>query len=273
VKYLPERGRLLDSEPKYVGVSMYDPEHALFLVAARTKNVPGALGDIAGRIGKAGVNILSVSNYALSDKPESTISFFAEAKDPDTSAEAIGIPLSKSPFVLDHYIKKAQSSLLVDDFSFPLMYFPAGRGILLPESGLTAMFQDMIKLFGTGGEAILFRAGYSVGRQTADELAKLFGEEEMLKQAQTFAGFYCALGWGKMEVLGVGSGPGEVTYRLTDGFESAGVTASKPNCHFIRGLLAGESGRLTGVDLSCEEESCAAVHDNYCQFRVSRKSG
>ncbi len=259
-------------EPKYVNVSMYDPGRALFLVALKTKNVPGALGDVATRIGKMGVNILSTSNYSLPDKPESMISFFAESKDATMTTDDINKAMMASPFVVDTYIKKGEASLLADDFSFPLMYFPAGRGILLPESGITAMFQDIIKLYGTGGESILFRAGYSVGRQGTDELVKLFGEGEMLKNPKAYADLYTALGWGRMEAEVAGSNKLETRFRLYDGFESSGVKTTKPNCHFLRGLMAGSSERLTGLSLNCTEEKCLATGDPYCEFALTAKS-
>jgi hypothetical protein len=71
----------LDPPPKYLNVAVYDPNWSLFLVALRTKNVPGALGDVAGRLGKAGINILSCSNYSLPGKDESMMTFFAGTLD------------------------------------------------------------------------------------------------------------------------------------------------------------------------------------------------
>jgi hypothetical protein len=54
-------------------------------------------------------------------------------------------------------VKKSDDRFLVDDISFPLMYFPSGRGVLFPQGGVAAMFDDLIKSYGSGGETILYR--------------------------------------------------------------------------------------------------------------------
>jgi predicted hydrocarbon binding protein len=260
----------LEPEPKYVPVSVYDPEHALFFVALKTKNVPGALGDIATRIGKAGVNIMSTSNYSLPDKPDSVISFFAESKDKALSENDFKKVLRSSSYVLDVHVRKATSKFLVDDFAFPLMYFPAGRGILLPQSGVTAMFQNIVNLFGSGGESILFKAGYSVAKQATDELVVLFGEDEMRNSPQEFGNLYNSLGWGRME-MAEANPDGSTVLKLHEGFEGSGVKASRPICHFSRGLIVGASERVQGREVSCVEEQCIAMGAPYCQFRVKPK--
>lgn len=261
----------MNPEPKFINVAIYDPDHPLFLVALKTKNVPGALGDIATRLGHVGINLLSTSNYSLPDKPDSMLCFFAETKDAETGENEVRKVVMASPYVLDSHVKKSTSSFLVDDFDFPLMYFPTGRCILFPQSGMAAMFQEIVRLFGTGGESILFRAGYSVGKQGSDELAKLFGADEMTSNRAAFLGLFVALGWGRMEAVEVSADLSEFSLKLTDGFESEGVRASKPNCHFSRGLVVGSTEALFGRSFECEETKCSALGDPYCLFHVTPK--
>ena len=258
-------------EPKFVNVAIYSPDRTLFAVALRTKNVPGALGDIATRLGRAKVNLLSTSNYTLPDNPESMLSFFAEAKDPAMSEDDLAKVLSPSPFVLDQRVEKSSSGLLTDDFTFPLVFLPGGRGILLPQSGVTAMFQDMVRLFGTGGEAILYSAGASVGRQGVEDLAKMRGREDVLEGAEGFIRMYAALGWGRIEISEADPVLPRYRFRLVDGFESGGAKSTKPRCHFTRGIIAGAGERVFGREMEVAEEECAAAGDPCCVFSVGVK--
>lgn len=261
----------MESEPKFVPVSIYDPDHLLLLVVLKTKNIPGSLGDIGTRLGKAGMNILSVSNYAVPTSEQSFISFFAQAKDRRTTEDDVRKVVMASPFVTSSFVRRSESPFLINDFAFPLMFFPSGRGVLFPQSGVVAMFQELVQLYGSGGESILFRAGSSVGREGADELAKLLGEKGMVESSESLTRLYAAKGWGKMELADYA--PDYSTYRLkvVEGFESEGVRASKPNCHFSRGLVAGSSERVFGRPMDCQEEKCAAMGDPYCLFRVTAK--
>lgn len=252
---------------------MPDGARNLFLLAVKTKHIPGALGDVATRLGKAGVNILSTGDCSSPDNPESTLSFFVEAKDPNATGDDISKVLKSSPFFLDGEVKQGDSKLMIDDFGFPMMFFPGGRGILLPQAGMTAMFADLVKLFGTGGESILFRAGEAMGREGAGDLAKLFSGDEVTTGAAQFTKLYAALGWGRLQVIGAEPGRTWYTLRLSDGFESAGVKSARPNCHFTRGLIAGSSERILGRAVDCKEMECAAAGSSDCIFVVGPKEG
>ncbi|MDE1858782.1 MAG: hypothetical protein KGI26_06935, partial [Thaumarchaeota archaeon] len=176
----------MDSEPRYVGVSMLDGERPLYLLAVKSKNVPGALGDIATRIGKAGLNILMTNDCSPPEGNDFALSFFVEPKEATTGEEEIRKAVMASPYMIECLVKKSESRLLIDDFAFPLMYFPSGRGVIIPQSGLTAMFQDILRTFGTGGESILFRAGHSAGTQGTNDIAKAVGEEQLVRYAESF---------------------------------------------------------------------------------------
>ncbi|MDG6909410.1 MAG: hypothetical protein JRN08_03485 [Nitrososphaerota archaeon] len=259
----------MEPEPKFLNIAAYGPDRNLFLVVLKTKNVPGALGDIATRAGNASMNILSTSNYSLPDHPESVLSFFAESKDPKMSEDDMAKVFHSSPFVLDLHTEKKEAALLIDDFSFPLMFFPSGRGILLPQSGTTAMFRDLVRLFGTGGETIIYNAGASVGRKGFDELTALLGKELTIEVASSFTKLYAAVGWGRLEMGEIRGGRYEM--RLFDGFESAGARSSRPICHFTRGLIAGAFERVLKGPVKVTEEQCAATGAPGCLFAVTLK--
>lgn len=175
---------------------MLDNPRSVFLVVVKTKHVPGALGDVASGMGRAGFNILSVGDCSDPGNPDSTVSFFVQPLSAETEKQLKEVLLA-SPYVVDSHVKKGESKLLVDDSAFPVMFFPAGRGNFLPQSGVKAMFQDMVRMFGTGGESILFRAGRSGGSKAAEDLAKVFGANELAKEPEAFSALYGALGGGR----------------------------------------------------------------------------
>ena len=263
----------MDSEPRFLGVSMLGGGKTIYLVAVKSKNVPGALGDIATRIGKAGLNILTASDCSLPEAEDSAVSFFLEPREGEHSEEEVRKAVATSPFVTDVNVRTSSSKLMVDDLGFPVMYFPSGRAVIFPQRGIVAMFRDVIRMFGTGGESILFRAGYSVGTQGTNDLAKAVGDEDLQAHTESFTSLFSALGWGRLEMVGGAEDLSSIRLRLEDGFESDGVKSSKPACHFTRGMVAGSAERIFGESVTCEEAMCEAAGDPYCEFTVSRRIG
>jgi predicted hydrocarbon binding protein len=254
--------------PKHINVALFDPDKDIFLISVLAKNVPGALGDIATRVGRAGINILSISNSSEPNKPVSSLSFFAEPSTRSVTEDEFAKILSSSPYVIDVYTRKSTEALAVNDYNFPLTYYPGGRGIIFPVSGMASMFADMVSLFGSGGESILFRAGYSIGRQGSEEICRLFGEDNMISAASIYTKLIDALGWGKMEVAEVGEDLSWYSLRVRDSFECAGRRASKPTGHFLRGVISGSAERLFKQPVTCTEERCVATGSQFCRFRL-----
>ena len=196
-----------------------------------------------------------------------------EEKSPRTTEEDIGRVLASSSYHLDSHVRRSDSRLLVDDYAFPMMFYPGGRGIILPQSGVRAMFEDIRRLFGSGGDSILYRAGVALGREGAGEVAKLYEGEEPSRMANDLAKLYSALGWGRMQATAAEAGRCRFRLKLWDGFESAGAKAETPSCHFTRGLLAGSTERLTGGPAEVVEAECAATGDPCCVFMVGEEKG
>jgi len=262
------KGRVSPPGPKHINVALFDRERDIFLISVTAKNVPGALGDIATRVGRAGINILSISNHSEPDKPQSSLSFFAEPPDRSVSETEFSKILFSSPYVLDVYAKKSSDSLAINDYNFPITYYPGGRGIMFPVSGMASMFADLVSLFGSGGEAILFRAGYAIGREGTEQLSNLFGEDNMLAAASVYTKLVDALGWGRMEIAEVREDLSSYTLRVYDSFECVGRSASRPTGHFLRGVISGSAERLIKQPVTCVEDRCLAMGGQYCRFRV-----
>lgn len=177
--------------------------------------------------------------------------------------------LSSSPYVLSVFARKTVDSLAINDYNFPLTYYPGGRGVLFPVSGMSAMFADLVSLFGSGGEAILFRAGYAIGREGTGQLSTKFGEENMLVAASAYTKLVDALGWGKMEVADVSEDASGYTLRVYESFECMERRANRPTGHFLRGVIAGSTERLFKQPVTCVEDRCLAMGSQFCRFRVN----
>lgn len=251
---------------------MLDGTRPLFLVVVKGKNVPGALGDIATRMGKAGLNILVTNDLSVPESTDSTVSFVLETRG-EGAEEAIRKTVTSSPFVVDVWVKRSDSRLMIDDFAFPLMFYPSGRAVIFPQTGISAMFRDTVRMFGTGGESILFRAGFSVGTTGTDDIMKAMGGDTQLQHAASFMGLYRALGWGRLELLEASDDFRRFKLKLSQGFESDSAKSNRPNCHFTRGMISGSCERLFGSPVVCVEEKCAAAGDPFCVFSVSSRDG
>lgn len=260
----------MESAPRYLGLSIADGEKPVFHVAVRSRNVPGALGDITTRLGKAGLNIITLSDCSNPESDDSAVSFFVEPKGVDSSEDEIRRTLSTSHYVTEVLVRKSDGKLMIDDFGFPLVYFPSGRAVLLSQNGIHAMFRDIVRMFGTGGESILFRAGHSVGTQSINDVAKVVGEEYLRTKTETLAGFYSALGWGKLELIEASEDMVTYKLKLSMGLECE-EGAPKPSCHFTRGMIAGATERIFGGPAKCAEERCASMGDPFCVFVVTRR--
>jgi len=254
--------------PKHINVALFDPDKDIFLISVAAQNVPGALGDIATRVGMSGINILSISNYSEPNKPQSSLSFFAEPMKRSMSEDEFAKILSSSPYVLSVYARKTVNNLAINDYNFPLTYYPGGRGILFPVSGMSSMFADLVSLFGSGGEAILFRAGYAIGREGTDQLSTMFGEDNMLEAASVYTKLIDALGWGKMEAAGVNNDVSGYTLRVYESFECMGRRANRPTGHFLRGVISGSAERLFKQPITCVEDRCLSMGSQFCRFKV-----
>jgi predicted hydrocarbon binding protein len=176
--------------------------------------------------------------------------------------------LYSSPHVISAYVRKTEDGLAVNDYNFPLTFYPGGRGIIFPVTEMVSMFADLVSLFGSGGEMILYRVGYAIGRKGTEQLSRLFGEENRLVAAGAYTKLVDALGWGRMEVLDMDRNMPGYTVRVCDSFECAGRRARKPTGHFLRGMIAGSAERLIKKPVTCVEVECMATGSKCCLYQL-----
>ena len=82
-------------------------------------------------------------------------------------------------------------------------------------------------------------------------------------------------GWGTVEIVKVT--PEKNIVRVYNSFEARShianneQKASKPVCHYFRGVVAGVMAILGGEEVETKETKCLAMGDEYCEFEATLK--
>ena len=72
--------------------------------------------------------------------------------------------------------------------------------------------------------------------------------------------------WGKLTFESVDFENGRGRVIAVNSFETVAHRSNQPCCHFLRGFLAGFLSELFGKEISVDEEKCAGMGDEYCEF-------
>lgn len=69
---------------------------------------------------------------------------------------------------------------------------------------------------------MLYKQGFSAGKNAAHELMLLFGEGSILNRTEDLVNLYSSLGWGKARIVEVEFEKFPVIIRIEDNFECTG---------------------------------------------------
>lgn len=130
--------------------------------------------------------------------------------------------------------------------------------------------KDLEEIFGTAGDAVLYKGGERVGRDLYGHyihLAREYGID--IWDIISAVGWY--FGWGLGEVIERGHNNGKYVIRVYNSFESESFIdrekkVKKPVCHFMKGVLNGIVESIEVVKYKAEETKCRAKGDEYCEF-------
>jgi len=232
-------------------------------IVVRLKDEPGSLGKVLALLGSH-VDLVGSASYSLGDGT-AILSGFAKALSAGESASYIERLLLKSGFVSECQVKEDVDGVLVDSFHLGI---EAGTGqayVLIPASGLSHMFEQLVKTFGSGGETILFNQGMSLGKENVRSFERVTGTKLNLDKLIELTPLFSALGWGVGTPTRSG-GPELVTIEFADCFECATGGSSRRECAFVRGYLEGSASAATGKELRCEELNCRLKGAKVCEF-------
>lgn len=243
----------------------YAPGKQVFQVVLKLKDVQGGLGDALALL-KPLVNFVSTHSYALGDGT-ALFTGFAEAVKP-TSPDVLKVAVTRSPVVVAAEVTEGRGGLVVDSFHLGVKAGP-GRVILMPTEALSSMFERITKVFGSGGEVILFGEGRDFGSAGGKSFLNLFGKETLLGAADYLVNNYAALGFGVGTLVPLG--PGEVyRARVAECFECSVSRDGKRNCSFMRGVLEGFAATVLDMKVTSAEPRCRCRGDSDCEFVITK---
>ncbi len=248
----------------------------LHLVA---RNVPGVIAEVAGVLGRANLNVISLNMSSLAGWGEHVPVYIAvDASNASFTVEEIVGKLQAIEEVREVRVVKPQTpQVLVDPASFPIIDPEGSRLMILSEHAMKAMVVDLRRRFGTGGLAFLYHQGMVQGEILAEKYARLGARnlEEALKLhlLHMFA-------YGRYYGRIVGStnltDEAPVTIVIQHSWECE--TARKygvgeASNHFERGVIAGLVRAYTGERVVVEETECIASSDESCKLIIKSIEG
>ncbi len=158
-----------------------------------------------------------------------------------------------------------REGLVVDDEMFPPVLH-GERVFILREPGLRVYIKKLREELGSGYEAILYRIGYSMGREYYDSHLKIVGDN--LEDLKSFSeAMFRIVGLGILEYKRIDIKKKYAEVIIRKNLECSFFKKSdKPMGHFTRGLLSGWFSKLFNVDISSKEILCISMGDPYCKF-------
>ena len=243
----------------------YDPGKVLFHVIVKLSDAPGSYSSVLDLI-RTKVNLIGTSTYTLSDGT-AIFSGFAEALSPKETAEKIRRLILRSNAAIDADVREGKDGLLIDTFHTGFAVDSADY-VLMRRGGLAHVFIHISKLLGSGGEALLYDEGLTMGKWEAETLAKRFGSERVKNQAGALTGFMTAQGWGEVDGK-AGPAKGEMTVIVSDCFECSMENSPRKGCNFMRGYFAGASNAIFGHEYGSKETKCVLRGAKTCEFLLT----
>jgi len=208
-----------------------------------------------------------VFNMTSTDAKQYTV-FFIDYSSIKGSLEGLVSELKGNPNILNvkFRVKRIREKIL-DMFAKPT--FGQGKyvALVLGVDEFSWVYEKIKETYGSGGEAFLYHIGYSFGEIAGEkymgkEITEDFIREDLLA--------FQAYGWGIPEILEIDLVEYGVVIRFYDLFESIHAKGKKnrPNCHFVRGHLAGLFSKFFNRKMFAIETKCIAKGDPYCEFVV-----
>jgi len=254
--------------PRYpIHSILYSRGERVFHIAAEIADVPGSLNSVlelvSGQIDLK--NTISFSH----EKGLASWRAFASAIDGDTTAESVRQRLLRSPFVKNVEVTEGRDGLVVNKTSSGPSLGPREPLIVMSIGGMNSVFDHMVRVFGTGGESILYGEGHSLGLANGRYLKEYLGNGLVKNSLDDLAGLYSSFGWGVVDVMEDGHGT-TVTARVHDCFECASAEGAETRCNFFLGHFKGTVSMLFGMEFAGNETRCRRRGNEFCEFELRR---
>lgn len=236
----------------------------LLHVVVHMSDAPGSLSAILDVLGSR-VNLVGLTSYTLSDGT-AMLSAFAEALPPGEPVSVTAQALKKLDAALEVRVTEGTDGILVDDFHTG-MQVGDDDYIMLSREGLSRVFDHIVRIFGTGGEVLLYEEGKALGQQNSQRMLGALGSERVESAASYLLRSLTAEGWGTVQSSKPGVRPFKVT--IEDCFECKGGSNVRKGCDLARGFYEGSVEATRGVPAKVEEVECTLRGGKACVFHVS----
>ncbi len=247
----------------------FSRDKKLLHVVVTMEDKPGALAGVLELL-KGRANLIGTTSYNI-EGGLSVFSGFAESLEPSIAASELEQLLAKSPTVVEAMVRESKQGLLTDSFHTGIRLGLGDPEILMNRDALSEMFADLVRVFGSGGELILFRSGTSYGKKRSESLRRAVGTEVLRSNFDQLTANFGALGWG---VAKFGGDDGtSLTVTIDDCFECSAEKGVKRSCSFMRGFLVGFLSPFSEGVLECQEKSCRLDSGSRCEFVLVKKVG
>jgi len=258
------------------GVHSRYPFHSLlfargqrvFHIAAEIEDVPGSLNSVLELV-SGQIDLQNTISYSHS-RGLASWRAFACAVDANASVEGLTSLIRRSPFVKSVEVAEGKDGLVVNNTSAGPSLGPGEPLIVMSIAGMNSVFNQVAKVFGSGGEAMLYGQGVSLGRTNGRYLREYLGNGLVKHKLEDLAGLYGSFGWGTVEVSYDGGGTG-VAARVRDCFECVSTEVVETRCNFFLGHFKGIVSSLFGVDFAGGETRCKIRGNDFCEFELKRQ--
>jgi predicted hydrocarbon binding protein len=246
---------------------LYSRGEKVFHISVEIDDVPGSLNSVLELV-RGQIDLNNTMSFSH-DKGVASWRAFARAVDGNTTVESLKSQLMKSPYVKEVQVAEGRDGLVVNKTSSGPSLGDGEPLIVMSVAGMNSVFDQVVKVFGTGGESILYGQGFSLGQANGRYLKEYLGSALVKHGLEDLAGLYSSLGWGIVEVR-EDKKLATVTGRVHDCFECASEEAAETRCNFFLGHFKGIVSTLVGADLWGSEIRCKKRGNEYCEFELSR---
>jgi predicted hydrocarbon binding protein len=254
------------SPKKVVFPYHYAPGKQLFQVIARISDKPGSLAALLGTL-SAKLNLIGITTYSLPDDTAMVVGF-ASSMSGKENGDDLKEELMKSKAVIHAEVREGNDGLLVDTFHTGSVV-EGQNHLLLRRDSLTRVFEEIVKIFGSGGDALLYKEGQEMGREDTKGFISVFGSEHIAEDSTYLISILTTEGFGLFEIA---PGKGEVLYsmKVSECFECAENRGFRRACNFLRGYLQAAGTASLGMELEVKETKCILRGDEQCEFVIAQ---
>lgn len=237
----------------------------LFHIIVHMSDAPGSMSAILDGLGKR-VNFIGMTSYSLSDGT-AMLTAFAESLSPRETPESLKAVLVGLSASLEADVREGVDGLLVDTFHRGIQVGDDDY-ILLRREGLAGVYDHIVKIFGTGGEVLLYEQGKALGKDNAQRRVKELGVGNIVSNSSYLGRALTAQGWGLIESKTKPESK-EFLITVTDCFECSGADRVRKGCDFLRGFFEGSAEVTRGKRPVVKEVECRLRGSKACVFHFS----